>query len=241
MTLEPDEKGAHKLIETPQLGHTKVKCVLVGDSCVGKTSLVVSYSTNGYPNEYIPTAFDNYSVIVTVDNQPVCLQLCDTAGQDDFNSLRTLCYPQTQVFLLCFNIVCPTSFLNITKKWLPEIRRYCPTSPILLIGTQCDLRNDVKVLIELANYNKQPVRESEAKQLAQQIDAVTYIECSALTQKNLKEVFDTALLTALRYQKSDTATQDNTTQKVSCDNKLVTTVGLNLGKKRGWKKFCCFF
>ncbi|KAK3093888.1 hypothetical protein FSP39_021484 [Pinctada imbricata] len=82
-----------------------VKCVLVGDGAVGKTSLVVSYTTNGYPTEYTPTAFDNFAVMVKVDQTPVRLQLCDTAGQDDFDSLRPLCYPNTDVFLLCFSVV----------------------------------------------------------------------------------------------------------------------------------------
>ncbi|KAK5982745.1 hypothetical protein GCK32_021334, partial [Trichostrongylus colubriformis] len=58
-----------------------LKCVLVGDAAVGKTSLIVSYTTNGYPQHYVPTAFDNYSVVVRVDKKPIRLQLCDTAGQ----------------------------------------------------------------------------------------------------------------------------------------------------------------
>ncbi|XP_057387596.1 rho-related GTP-binding protein RhoU isoform X1 [Balaenoptera acutorostrata] len=64
-----------------------VKCVLVGDGAVGKTSLVVSYTTNGYPTEYIPTAFDNFSAVVSVDGRPVRLQLCDTAGQEETSHL----------------------------------------------------------------------------------------------------------------------------------------------------------
>ncbi|XP_017877073.1 rho-related GTP-binding protein RhoU-like [Ceratina calcarata] len=77
----------------------RIKVVLVGDGAVGKTSLVVSYSTNGFPGEYVPTAFDNYNVVVNVDGLPINVQLCDTAGQDDFDPLRSLCYPETDVFL----------------------------------------------------------------------------------------------------------------------------------------------
>ncbi|PIO65953.1 Ras family protein [Teladorsagia circumcincta] len=65
-----------------------LKCVLVGDAAVGKTSLIVSYTTNGYPQHYVPTAFDNYSVVVRVDKKPIRLQLCDTAGQVRALSLR---------------------------------------------------------------------------------------------------------------------------------------------------------
>ncbi|KAH7973043.1 hypothetical protein HPB52_020767 [Rhipicephalus sanguineus] len=63
---------------------------------------------------------------------------------DDFDSLRPLCYPNAAVLLLCFSVVCPTSFQNASQKWLPELRRHCPDAPIVLVGTQCDLRTDVK-------------------------------------------------------------------------------------------------
>lgn len=179
---------------------TRVKCVLVGDGSIGKTSLVVSYTTNGYPVEYVPTAFDNYSVVVRVDSKPIKLQICDTAGQDDFDSLRPLCYPQTNVFLLCFSVVSPTSFHNVLEKWLPEIRRHNPKAPIILVGTQCDLRTDVKVLIDLAKYQEVPITEEEAQQRAERINAVSYVECSALTQHNLKDVFDLVILSALQYE-----------------------------------------
>ncbi|KAM9410281.1 ras homolog family member Ua isoform 1-T1 [Pholidichthys leucotaenia] len=131
----------------------RVKCVLVGDGAVGKTSLVVSYTTNGYPTEYVPTAFDNFSAVVSVDGQPVKLQLCDTAGQDEFDKLRPLCYTSADVFLLCFSIVSPTSFQNVPEKWVPEIRKYAPLAPVVLVGTQCDLREDVK---NRSSYHRGP-------------------------------------------------------------------------------------
>lgn len=175
---------------------SRVKCVLVGDGAVGKTSVIVSYTTNGFPTEYVPTAYDNYAVSVTVNREPVQLQLCDTAGQDDFDQLRPLCYPNTDVFLVCFSVVNPMSFQNVTEKWLPEIRSCLRDVPIILVGTQLDLRNDAKVLIELYGYNEQPITEDQGRSVAKDVGAVAYVECSALTQKNLKEVFDLAIMYA---------------------------------------------
>ncbi|XP_059089420.1 cell division control protein 42 homolog [Tigriopus californicus] len=182
----------------------KIKCVFLGDGAVGKTSLIVSYTINGYPNEYVPTAIDTYDATVTVDDRPVKLEICDTPGQDDFNSLRPLAYPHTDVFLLCFSVVEPSSFLNIREKWVPELKRTHPKGrmpPVILIGTQSDLRGDAQATAQLARQAEVPVTEAEARKLAAQVGCVCYIESSALTQSNLKEVFDEAILVGLQTQR----------------------------------------
>uniref|UniRef100_A0AAY5K4C8 Ras homolog family member U n=1 Tax=Esox lucius TaxID=8010 RepID=A0AAY5K4C8_ESOLU len=180
----------------------KVNCVLVGDGAVGKTSLIVSYTTNGYPTEYIPTAFDNFAAMVVVDEKPVRLQLWDMAGQDELERLWPLCYRNADVFLLCYSVVRPSSFRNATNHWAREIRHHCPGAPVVLVGTQLDLKEDVQVLIQLDRNQERPVGAEEATQRTQEVGAVSFVECSALTQKNLKEVFDQAILASLQQSES---------------------------------------
>ncbi|XP_013916769.1 PREDICTED: rho-related GTP-binding protein RhoV [Thamnophis sirtalis] len=167
-----------------------------------------------------------FTVQVLVDGAPVRIQLWDTAGQEDFDCLRSLCYSDTDVFLVCFSVVNPTSFQNITEKWIPEIRTHNPQTPVVLVGTQADLRDDVKVLISLNRYHVKPVPRTQAEGLAEKIRAQTYVECSALTQKNLKEVFDTAIVSAVEFK----AQQE----------KKMTAKGIKTLSKCRWKKFFCF-
>jgi small GTP-binding protein len=171
-----------------------IKCVVVGDGAVGKTCLLISFTTNAFPGEYIPTVFDNYCANLVVDGKAVNLGLWDTAGQEDYDRLRPLSYPQTDVFLICFSIVGPPSFENVTTKWYPEVQHHCPTTPIILVGTKLDLRTDPETLERLESKHKGgPITEEQGKQKAAEINAVKYLECSAATQQGLVEVFHEAV------------------------------------------------
>jgi Ras-related C3 botulinum toxin substrate 1 len=179
-----------------------IKCVVVGDGAVGKTCLLISYTTNAFPGEYIPTVFDNYSANVMVDGKAVNLGLWDTAGQEDYDRLRPLSYPQTDVFLIAFSVISQNSFGNVKSKWHPEIGHHCPGTPIILVGTKSDLRDDSDMVSKLAAKQQTMVTLEEAKQRAADIGAWSYMECSALTQDGLKNVFDEAIRAAVAPKKS---------------------------------------
>uniref|UniRef100_A0A3P8WR71 Cell division control protein 42 homolog n=1 Tax=Cynoglossus semilaevis TaxID=244447 RepID=A0A3P8WR71_CYNSE len=160
-----------------------IKCVVVGDGAVGKTCLLISYTTNKFPSEYVPTVFDNYAVTVMIGGEPYTLGLFDTAGT--LPSDRRL----PGLFLCVFSPSSPS--------WVPEISHHCPRTPFLLVGTQMDLRDDSNTLEKLAKNKQRALTCESGEKLARELRAVKYVECSALTQRGLKNVFDEAILAAL--------------------------------------------
>jgi len=87
-----------------------IKLVVVGDGAVGKTCLLISYANGKFPEDYVPTVFDNYVVTLHINEDPVELGLWDTAGQEEYDRLRPLSYANTDVFLMCF-FCCKSNFI----------------------------------------------------------------------------------------------------------------------------------
>lgn len=198
-----------------------IKCVVIGDGAVGKTSLLISYTTNTFLQDYTPTIFDNYTTTVShevsesdtkllsyIDEYKnknnilsdgklfVKLNLWDTAGQEEYDKLRPLSYPQTDIFLICFSINEVSSFLNVFEKWIPEIKQisnfensnfYKSTGklPILLVGTKSDLRD-----VELKSTQ---VQTPEILECVKDNNLAGYQECSAALQDGVSDIFDKSI------------------------------------------------
>ncbi len=175
----------------PDTYHKTIKCVIVGDGSVGKTCMLVSYTSDKFPTEYVPTIFENYNTNVKVDHQNINLSLWDTAGQEDYGELRQLSYPQADVFIIVFSVDQKSSLENALDKWLPELETKNQGAPKIIVGNKIDLRTE-KGLKNGTQINKQEAEALVAKKKCK------YIECSALTQEGLKKIFEEAIRSCLR-------------------------------------------
>lgn len=127
-----------------------------------------------------PTVFENYTHLQsTTSGTPVELTLWDTAGQEEFDKLRSLSYADTHVILLCFSTDNPVSLENVETRWIPEIREYSPGAKIVLVALKCDLRG--------GNANTLGYQDGVA--VAKRIKATRYLECSAKMNRGVNEAF----------------------------------------------------
>jgi small GTP-binding protein len=132
-----------------------------------------------------------------VNEKIVNLGLWDTAGQDDYDRLRPLSYPQTDCFLICYSTISPSSLANVTHKWYPEDHHHVPNAPIVLVGTKLDLTTDGTVLARLEERNLRPVSFAEADVVAKSINAAKHIQVSAFTREGVKQCFEECVRSVL--------------------------------------------
>ncbi|NXJ97967.1 RHOF protein, partial [Corythaixoides concolor] len=175
----------------------EVKVVVVGDGGCGKTSLLVAFARGDFPKVYVPTVFEKYTASLQVGSKSVTIHLWDTAGQEDYDRLRPLSYSDAHVVLICFDVTNHTSYSNILTKWYPEVNHFCKGVPVLLVGCKTDLRQDREVLHKLQEARLEPISYQQAKAMARNVHAVSYLECSARYQENIGDIFTEACTAAL--------------------------------------------
>jgi small GTP-binding protein len=158
------------------------KIVVVGDGACGKTCLLTVYVNGQFPEDYVPTVFENHVSEMMIDGKLYELALWDTAGQEEYDRLRPLSYCETDVVIICFGVDMKDSLLNIESKWITEVKHYCPQDPILLTGLKTDLRSTETDCVTAA----------EGQALANKLD-VQYVECSAKKNIGVEAVFEAAV------------------------------------------------
>ncbi|KAI9205125.1 transforming protein RhoA [Polychytrium aggregatum] len=184
------------------MGVTSRKLVVVGDGNVGKTTLLTVFAYGRFPEHYIPTTFESYVAELSIDGQDIGLALWDTAGQPEYDRLRPLSYPYSDVALICYAVDSPESLENITSQWIGEVRQFCPDVPVILVACKVDLRNDPNTLRALAARNEHPVLAEEGQAVAAKIGAYCYSETSAKNLEGVREVFESASRAALQRNRS---------------------------------------
>ena len=184
--------------------------------------------TRGYfPQVYEPTVFENYVHDIFIDGQSVQLSLWDTAGQEEFDRLRSLSYSDTHCIMLCFSIDSMDSLENVQSKWVGEIADHCEGVKLVLVALKCDLRSkeeDDSAAMEVDQFNpyskskpsrrKRLVSYDEGVAVAKKIGALRYLECSAKSNKGVNEAFSEAARCALNAKPK--GAYDNDPPKKSC-------------------------
>ncbi|CAH0038411.1 unnamed protein product [Clonostachys solani] len=188
------------------------KLVLLGDGASGKTSLLNVFTRGYFPTVYEPTVFENYVHDIFVDNVHIELSLWDTAGQEEFDRLRSLSYDDTDLIMLCFSVDSKDSLENVESKWVGEIADNCPGTKLVLVALKCDLREQGgeededgegtnTEAAEPPREKKPTISYEQGLEVARRIGALRYLECSAMRNRGVNEAFTEAARVALSVKK----------------------------------------
>ncbi|KAG2383107.1 hypothetical protein C9374_004444 [Naegleria lovaniensis] len=179
--------------ELVRISKDSSKIVIVGDGATGKTCLLMTLMNGEFPSDYVPTVYDFYEhPCKSIPHLSV--GFWDTAGPEEYDRLRPLSYPNTDVFYLTFSINSYSSFKNIPEKWIPELRRYCCNVPIILVGTKTDLRQDpVSRKTALVLREEKPITYEQGELMSRHTGCIAYIEVSALKKEGINGLDELAL------------------------------------------------
>lgn len=138
---------------------------------------------------------------IFVDGTHIELSLWDTAGQEEFDRLRSLSYDDTHAIMLCFSVDSKDSLENVESKWVAEIAENCQGAKLVLVALKCDLReqggDDEEAADGAHREKKEMINYNQGLEVAKRINALRYLECSAMRNRGVNEAFTEAARVAL--------------------------------------------
>ncbi|KAF5284645.1 hypothetical protein FQR65_LT13476 [Abscondita terminalis] len=192
------------------------KLLIIGDSGVGKSSLLLRFADNTFSGSYITTIGVDFKIrTVTIDGQRIKLQIWDTAGQERFRTITSTYYRGTHGVIVVYDVTNGESFANV-KRWLHEIEQNCDVVNRILVGNKNDCPDRKVVLTE------------DAKRFADTM-GIQLFETSAKDNINVEEMFVSVTRLVLRA-KLEMKERQNVTQN--------DVVNLRKSNKQGKKKCC---
>ncbi|XP_015769261.1 PREDICTED: ras-related protein Rab-35-like [Acropora digitifera] len=168
------------------------KLLIIGDSGVGKSSLLLRFADNTFSGNYITTIGVDFKIRkINVDGEMVKLQIWDTAGQERFRTITSTYYRGTHGVIVVYDVTSADTFVNV-KRWLHEIDQNCDDVLRILVGNKDD------------DPERKVVERDDAKKFAEQM-GIQVFETSAKDNKNVEEVFNTITQMVLRQKKDQIA------------------------------------
>lgn len=175
-----------------------IKCVVVGDPSVGKSSLL-SALWGDFPPQHQMTVQSSahISEISLGRGKKWSFMMYDTTSEDSTmaNRLRPLIYPDTDIVLLCFSVHSTPTLSNVKYKWAPEIQHHLKGTPYILVGTKSDLRSDPDTIQHVEQQGltgREFISQDLGVETAADIGALKYLECSAQDRTSVQSVVDFA-------------------------------------------------
>lgn len=194
------------------------KLLIIGDSGVGKSSLLIRFSDNTFSGSYITTIGVDFKIrTVMVNGHRVKLQIWDTAGQERFRTITSTYYRGTHGVIIVYDVTNGESFANV-KRWLSEIEHNCDVVNKVLVGNKNDYPERKVVVTE------------DAQRFAHQMD-IQLFETSAKDNINVEEMFMAITDRVLRHKLQQNAqTQQDRTE---------STIRVKQSSKKSKKSKCC--